>query len=53
MDGLSDGTPLIVTAYPAAWRIEAVKDKEYSGYEYVRSGWASLCMPEDLTDTKC
>ena len=31
MNGLTDGTPLFVTGYPIAWRIEKVEDVIYRG----------------------
>ena len=51
MDGLVDGTPLCVSTYPVAWRIEVAKEEEYSGYEYVRSGRASLKVQTGFADT--
>ena len=38
MEGLSNGTPLFVAAYPVAWRIEVVNDDRHRGFEYAR--WA-------------
>jgi hypothetical protein len=35
MNGLNDGVALFVNAYPAAWRIEVVKEDIYQGDEYV------------------
>ena len=37
MEGLNDGTPLFVAAYPVAWRIETVNDEKHRGFEYVQS----------------
>ena len=37
MEGLDNGTPLYVTAYPAAWRIDIVDEGLLRGFEYVRS----------------
>ena len=37
MEGLSNGTPLYVAAFPVAWRIEVFDDDKYRGFEYVRS----------------
>ena len=36
--GLNDGTPVCVTAYPVAWRVEVVDDELCRGFEYIRSG---------------
>ena len=36
MVGLTNGCNLAVSAYPAAWKIEAVDDEIYRGFEYVR-----------------
>ena len=37
MNGQVDGSPLSVSAYPAAWRIEVVNDDIHRGFEYARS----------------
>ena len=37
MEGISNGTPLSVAAYPVAWRIEIVDDIKHRDFEYVRS----------------
>ena len=37
VQGLKEGTPLYVAAYPAAWKIEVVDDEIHRGFEYVRS----------------
>ena len=37
MEGINNGTPLYVTTYPVAWRIEIVDDGLLRGFEYVRS----------------
>ncbi|KAF9642073.1 hypothetical protein BDM02DRAFT_3273603 [Thelephora ganbajun] len=36
IEGLKD-SPLSVTAYPVAWRVEIVDDVKHRGFEYVRS----------------
>ena len=36
MEGLNNGTPLFVAAYPVAWRIGVVDDDGYRGFEYIR-----------------
>ena len=36
MVGLTGISPLSVSAYPVAWKIEVVNDEIYHGYEYVR-----------------
>ena len=36
MQGTSDGTPVFITPYPAAWRIERAEEAIYRGYDYVR-----------------
>jgi len=36
MEGINDGTPIHVSAYPAAWRIEVVTEGVHRGFEYVR-----------------
>jgi len=50
MNGLTDGTPLFVTGYPTAWRIENVDDVMYRGFEYVRSGTIVARMQEQPAD---
>ena len=35
--GLENGSPLSVSAYPVAWRVEVVNDDIHRGFEYVRS----------------
>ena len=37
MEGINNGTPLFVGAYPVAWRFEVVDDDKHRGFEYVRS----------------
>ena len=37
MAGLDNGSPLSVSAYPVAWRIEIVNDNIHRGFEYIRS----------------
>ena len=37
MAGLGNGSPISVTGYPAAWRVEVVDDDLHLGFEYVRS----------------
>ncbi|KAF9649750.1 hypothetical protein BDM02DRAFT_3113175, partial [Thelephora ganbajun] len=34
-------SPLMVTAYPVAWRVEVVDDAKHRGFEYVRLCWGS------------
>lgn len=36
MEGFNDGTPIHVSVYPAAWRIEVVDNEPHRGFEYVR-----------------
>lgn len=36
MKKLEEG-PLVVSAYPVAWRVEVVNDVEHRGFEYLRS----------------
>ena len=36
MVGLENRSPLSVSAYPVAWRIEVVNDAVHRGFEYVR-----------------
>ena len=38
MEAINNGTPIYVTAYPVAWRIEVVNHGIHRGFEYVRSG---------------
>ena len=35
--GLENGSPLSVSGYPVAWRVEVVNDDIHRGFEYVRS----------------
>ena len=37
MEGLNDGIPLFVNAYPVAWRIEVINDDIHRGFGYIRS----------------
>ena len=37
MEGITDGTPLFIGAYPVAWRFEVVVDDKHRSFEYVRS----------------
>ena len=37
MIGLTNNSPLSVSAYPTIWRIEMVNDDIHRGWEYVRS----------------
>jgi hypothetical protein len=36
LNGLGKGTAVSVSDLPVAWRIEAVRDDKYRGFEYVR-----------------
>jgi len=36
MEGLDDGTPIFVSPYPAAWRVEVVDEDKHRGFEYIR-----------------
>ena len=38
LEGVNDGDPLYVGAYPVAWRIEVVDDDKHRDFEYVRWG---------------
>jgi len=46
--GLNDGTPVPVTPYPVAWRIERAEDAIYDGFEYVRFHLGSTKRTWDL-----
>ena len=37
MEGLTNGAPLYVAAYPVAWRIELVEDNAHRGLECIWS----------------
>ncbi|KAF9781833.1 hypothetical protein BJ322DRAFT_1078655 [Thelephora terrestris] len=47
-NGFGDGTPLCVTPYPVAWRIEVAPEEQYSGFEYVRVFWGNTKQAWDL-----
>ena len=50
MEGLNDGTPIYVAAYPVAWRIELDDDDDaHRGFEYVR--WEPDIILERFADT--
>jgi len=36
MEGINNNTPIFVAPYPAAWRVEVVKDDKHRGFEYIR-----------------
>jgi hypothetical protein len=36
MKGITNGTQLLVSAYPVAWRIEVVNDDLHRGFELIR-----------------
>ena len=36
MQGISDGTPVFLTLYPVAWRVERAEETIYRAFEYVR-----------------
>jgi len=38
-EGVGHGTPLYVSSYPVAWRVELMEDEIHRGYEYVRFYW--------------
>ena len=42
---------LIVTPYPAAWRIDVVDDDKHRGFEYIRSGVNVTRAGRHLVDT--
>jgi hypothetical protein len=46
MAGQANDSPLSVSAYPAAWRIEIVNDDIHRGFEYVRSEHNTTRVPE-------
>ena len=50
MEGINNGTPLFVTAYPVAWRVEIVNDEIHRGDEYVWWSWALFDVPGLLTN---
>jgi len=37
MGGPLKGSPLSVTAFPVAWRVEIANDDEHRGFEFIRS----------------
>jgi len=43
MEGINNGTPIHVTSYPVAWRIEVANEGIHRGFEYVRSGLNLTC----------
>ncbi|KAF9783525.1 hypothetical protein BJ322DRAFT_1071542 [Thelephora terrestris] len=47
-NGISDGTSLFVSVYPAAWRVEIAGDDIYRGFEYVRFFWGTSKKIWDL-----
>ena len=52
MAGFENGSPLSVSAYPVAWRIEVVNDEIHRSFEYIRSGhYAAASSLEQLADT--
>jgi len=51
MAGFDNGSPLSVSAYPVAWRIEVVNDEIHRDFEYVRSGrYTTAPFPEQPAD---
>ena len=44
LDGIANGYAVSVSDFPIAWKIQAVNDTKYSGFEYVRYGLTSLMM---------
>jgi len=44
-------SPLSVTAYPAAWRVEVADDSKHRGFEYIRSGQTLFDTLKRFTDT--
>ena len=36
MEGIGNGTPVYVSPYPVAWRVELQTDEIHRGFEYVR-----------------
>jgi len=49
MAGLANGSPLSVSAYPTAWRVEVVDDDVHRGFEYVRSEHNVIRRTDSLT----
>jgi hypothetical protein len=50
MAGLVNTSPIVVSAYPTAWRIEVVDDDIHRGHEYVRSEHNVTRRTETLAD---
>lgn len=37
IEGIGSGTPIYVSSYPVAWRVERMDEGVHNGFEYVRS----------------
>jgi hypothetical protein len=53
MVGLTNASPLSVSPYPTAWKIEMVNDGIHRGFEYVRSEHDFTHQTGGLADAAC
>lgn len=44
LDGIGNGDAVSVSEFPVAWKIQAVSDPKYRGFEYIRYGMVPTTM---------